>query len=119
MKQFAADQSELDLDPAVGEIYLQRHQCKTALFRLADQSTYLDFMQQQFSGPLGLVRPRSPLRIWTDMQIMKPDLAVIDPRETVLKRYFMTADRLDLGADQDDPGLVSLFDKIIVIGLAI
>ena len=115
----AAGQRQLHLDLALGEVQRQRHQCQVAVADLADQVVDLLAVQQQLAvAPRRVVGPAAVV-ILGDVQVAQPDLAVVDGGERVGQRRLAVAQALHLGADQRDPGLEGLEDRIVVPRFAI
>src|SRR6185295_2716162 len=59
------------------------------------------------------------MAVGVDVDVINPDLAVIDAREAVAQIDVPFADRLDFRSDQLDPGLVGLEDVVVVKSLAV
>src|SRR6185295_4396890 len=113
----AAREADLDLDPALNEMQIERRHRVAGALDLADQAIDLATMQQQLAGPrrVGLdVRRCSRQR--RHMRAEQNDLAALDDDVGFLQLCAPGADRLDLPALQREARLEFLLDEIVVIG---
>ena len=76
-------------------------------------------MQQQFARGLGLVILEIAVRILVNVRVVQKDLVVLHAREGVADLAFAGAQRLDLGAVQDDARLEGLEDVIVAPGFRV
>src|ERR1044072_8560647 len=112
----AAGQGQLHLRARVLEVDPGRDQGQAPLRGLADQALDLRPVQEQLARPLRLVVLAAGRLIRGGGELAQPDLAVVDDRVGVSHLRFPVAQRLDLGAAQDDPRLELLDQHEFVAG---
>src|SRR5215207_898242 len=111
----AARQRDLDLRARALEVEPRRHQRQSLLARLPDQPLDLALVHQQLARALGLVVLARGRRVRRDVDVVQPDLAVLNLRVAVLELRLSAAQRLDLGAGQHESGLPAL-EQVIAVG---
>src|SRR5215207_7478274 len=111
----AARQRDLDLRARALEVEPRRHQRQPLLARLADQPLDLALVHQQLARALGLVVLARGRRVGRYVDVVQPDLAVLELRVAVLELRLAAAQRLDLGAGQHEAGL-PLLEQVIAVG---
>ena len=110
---FALAHRQRDFDLAVLPVERERHEGVALDGRQAEQFADFGFVQQEFAGGLGLVVLQVAVGVFVDVGVVEADLAIFDAGEGVADLAFAGAQRLDLGAVQDDPGLEGLQDVIV------
>ncbi len=76
-------------------------------------------MDQQLTGPVGIVIGVATVTVRGDMGADQPQLSVVDPGIRLADRRLASPDRLDLRPRQGDAGLDRLVDEVVVEGAAI
>jgi hypothetical protein len=71
-------------------------------------------VKEKFPRPQRIVIQSVRLRIRADMSIDKEDLAPFDIAVTIPEAHLSLPQGLDLRPKQGDPGLVRLFDKVVM-----
>src|SRR4051812_28151899 len=115
----AASESDLHLRLAVLEVERQRHERQAALLRLPDELRDLGAVQQQLARATRLVVGPRALVVLRDVRVVQPHLAVADAGVGVDERGPPGAQRLDLGAGQDQAGLEQVLEVVVVPGLLV
>jgi hypothetical protein len=97
----AARQRDLHLGAhAAGEVDARRDEREALLARLADQPLDLRAVHEQLARALGLVVLPRGRAVGRDVDVVEPDLAVVDGGVAVLDLRLALAQRLDFGAGQ-------------------
>jgi ABC-type lipoprotein release transport system permease subunit len=114
VRAFAARYGDLDLGPPVLEVDAGRHERDALLGRRAGERLELAPVQQQLADAYGVeVSARELVR--RDVHPVQPCLAVlVDRGVRVLQVAAAVAQRLDLCAFEDDPGLVGVGQDVVV-----
>src|SRR4030042_3965961 len=107
-------ESEIYLHLSIDKVELDWNQRISSLFHFADETFDLLFVKEEFPRPQWIVVQSVCLGIRADMRIDKEDLAPFDITVTVPEVHFSLPQGFDLRPEQSDPGLVSLFDKVIM-----
>src|SRR4249919_3758857 len=110
---------QLDLDLPTREVQRERDEREPALGGLAGESVNLLPVQQQLTGPPRLMVGPGSMRVLRDVDPEQPDLPVGDLAEPVRQGRTASAQRLHLGAGEDEAGLHDILDVIIVPRLAV
>src|SRR5690606_34254504 len=117
---FASGQSDLHLGPSFRcEVDSQRDQRKPLLLHLTDEPANLAAMEEEFARARRLVVPPIAVRVRAHVHVVQEDLAVLDAGEAILEVEPSLADRLDLGAREDDARLKGLLNVVVVTGFPI
>src|SRR4051812_15476201 len=115
----ASCEGDLGLGPAVPEVQGEGHDRVTRLLGLGLQLVDLLAVQQQLAlAARGVIGPTA-LVILRDVSVVQPRLAPVDLDEAVGQRGAALAQRLDLGAHEDQPGLEGVDDRVVVPGLLV
>src|SRR5262249_23209224 len=101
----ASRQGDLDLRARTLEVEPRGNQGQPALLGLADQPLDLLAVHQQLARALRLVVVARGRPVRRDVDVVEPDLAVLDRRVAVLELRLAAAQGLDLGAREHDPRL--------------
>jgi hypothetical protein len=115
----AACQADLHLRPAVLEVQRQRHERDAGVAQPPGDLVDLAAVQEQLAGATGLVQRAGAVAavgVLGDVQAVEHQLAVVLLDERVDQRRVASAQGFHLIADQDDPGLVCLEDRVVVPG---
>src|SRR3954447_7024620 len=115
----ALGQSDLHLGPAVLEVQRQRDDRVALLAGLPLDLVDLGPVEQQFALAPGSVVGTGALGVLRDVDALEPCLAVVDLDEAVDQGRPAGAQRLHLGADEDQSGLVGVLDAVVVPRLAV
>ena len=116
---FAPRQADLYLDHGVLEIDREGDQGIALLGDLANHLPDLISVEKELADPERIPVEDVSLLIGADVHAIDEHLPLFLPDEGLLDGTPAHADRLDLRADQGDPGLVFFFYKIIVIRLLV
>jgi hypothetical protein len=84
------------------------------LFHFADEAFDFFFVKEKFPHPQWIVIQSVRLGIRADMSIDKEDLTPFDIAITIPQVDLSLPQGFDLGPEQGDPGLVGLFDKVVM-----
>src|SRR6478672_12119323 len=110
----ALGQRDLDLRPAVEEVQRQRHDRQALLVHATLDLVDLGAVEQQLAlAPGGVVGPGA-LGVLRDVYAVEPGLVALDVDEPVDERGTPHAQRLHLGADEDQAGLEGVLDVVVV-----
>jgi hypothetical protein len=101
----AARDRDLDLRARAAEVHARRDERQAALGDAAGEALELAAVGQQLARALRLVVLPRGRRVGRDVHVVEPQLAVAQGRVAVLELHRAFAQRLDLGALQDDPAL--------------
>src|SRR5512139_1885318 len=107
-------ESQIYLHLSIDKVELDWNQRIPPLFHLADETFDLLFVKEEFPRPQWIVVQSVRLGIRADMRIDQEDLALFDITVTVPEVHFSFPQGFDLRPEQSDPGLVSLFDEVIM-----
>src|SRR5207253_9739179 len=110
----AAAQAALELDAVDIEVETQRHQCEPVLHVVAVEVFDLSPVEQQPPPAIGFVVGPVALLVGADMDLEQPGLASLDANVAVAQLGATGAQRLDLGAEEFDPGLEGLEHLVFV-----
>jgi hypothetical protein len=111
----AAGETDLDLGSALaGEVQAKRDERQALRLRPAEQLVDLGAAEEQLANPLGLVVVAIGLFERRDMGADQPRLVAFDARVGIGQVDLAGADRLDLGAGQDEAGLERLLDRELI-----
>jgi hypothetical protein len=111
----APGEAQLDLGPAlVGEVEAERNQRQPLRPRPAEELVDLGPAEEELADALGLVVVAIALLERRDVGADQPCLVALDARVGVGQVDLAGADRLDLGAGQDEAGLDGLLDRELV-----
>ena len=115
----ASRQGDLHLGAAVLEVQRQRDEREPLLAHLRLDLVDLGAVQQQLAPAADLVVGPGPLGVRRDVHLVQEHLTVLDLGEAVDERRPAGAQRLDLGALEDDAGLVGVLDVVVVARLLV
>src|SRR4051794_28204130 len=101
----AAAERDLDLRAPVLEVDPRRHDRQAALGHTAEEPLDLAPVGEQLARPLGLVVVLRGRLVGRDVDVLEPQLALLHVDVAVLDLGAALAQRLDLGALQDDAAL--------------
>jgi hypothetical protein len=110
----ALGESEIYLDLSIDKVELDWNQRISPLVHLADEAFNLLFVKEEFPRPQRIVIQPVRLGIRADMSINKEDFAPLDITVTIPEAHFSLPQGFDLRPKQGNPGLVSLFDKVVM-----
>jgi hypothetical protein len=113
-----ADTDE-DLESVALPVHLQRDECAALDRRDAEELPDFLPVEQQPPHGLGFVVEPVGLLVGLDVEVIEPRLVLLDAREGVGEVALACAQRLHLGAAQDDPRLVRLEDLVVAVRLAV
>ena len=111
---FSLCESEIYLNPSIDKVELDRDQRIPPLLHFADEAFDLLFMKEEFPRPQWIVIQSVGLGIRADMSIDKKDLAPFDIAVAIPQIDLSLPQGFDLRPKQGDPGLVRLFDKVVM-----
>lgn len=112
-------ESEINLHPPIDKVELNRNQCISPLLHFADEAFDLLFVKEEFSCPQRIVIQSVGLGIRADMSIYQKDLASFDVAVTIPQVNSSLPQGFNLRSKQGDPGLVRLFDKVVMKCLSV
>jgi len=118
-KFFPLCESEIYLDLSIDKVELDWNQRISPLFHLADEAFDLLFVKEEFPRPQRIVIQSIRLGIRADMSIDKEDFAPLDITVTVPEAHLSFPQGFDLRPKQGNPGLISLFDKVVMECLSV
>src|SRR5690625_3076962 len=115
----AAGEGDEDLGTPPDEVQLQRDDRVTLLPALAGELVDLGPVEEELAlAAHRVVRPGA-LAVLGDVDALQPRLAAVDLHPPVDEGRTAHAQRLDLGAGEDDARLVGLVDVVVVPGLRV
>lgn len=91
----AAESYEDFSDPPLVEIHFQGHQGQAFFMGFAGELSQFALVYQQFAGPLGRVIPDGRLRVFRDVAIDEPQLAVADAAKCFGQRDLAVPEAFD------------------------
>jgi hypothetical protein len=112
-------ESEINLHPSIDKVELDRNQRIPSLFHFADEAFDLLFVKEEFSRPQWIVIQSVGLGIRADMSIYQKDLASFDVAVTIPQVDSSLPQGFNLRSKQGNPGLVRLFDKVVMKCLSV
>ena len=116
----AAGQADLHLGPPITDKVNPQGDERNPLFPgFADQPSYFTPVEQEFARPQGVRGHMGVEVIGRDMDIVKEDLAVLDPGVPVPDVGPAGAQGLDLAPGQDQARLQGFVDMVLVKGLLV
>ena len=107
-------ESEIHLNLSIDKVELDRNQRISPLLHFANEAFDLLFVKEEFPRPQWTVIQSVSLGIRADMSINKKDLAPFDIAVTIPQVDLSFPQGFDLRPKQGDPGLVRLFDKVVM-----
>jgi len=107
-------ESKIYLNPSIDKVELNRNQRIPPLLHFANEALDLLFVKEEFPRPQRIVIQSVSLGIRADMSIDKEDLAPFDITVTIPQVDLSLPQGFDLRPEQADPGLVRLFDKVVM-----
>jgi hypothetical protein len=107
-------ESEIYLDPSIDKVELDRNQRISPLLHFANEALDLLSVKEEFPRPQRIVIQSVCLGIRADMSIDKKDLAPFDIAVAIPQIDLSLPQGFDLRPKQGDPGLVRLFDKVVM-----
>src|SRR5436305_12153097 len=110
----AAGERELDLRPAVAEVELRRDKREAPLPDLAGERVDLLAAKEELPVAVGIVVLAVPLVVDRDVGADEPGLVPAHVPVRLLERGPALAERLHLGAGQDETGLDSIQEVVVV-----
>ena len=120
MLLLAFGQPEFDLGKApLGEIDAEWDEREPLLLRLAEELIDLLAVKEQFPSTERLVIHDVTVAVGADVAVVEKDLAVLHAGVTILEIYAPLTQGFDLRTLEHDARLELLFDKIVVVGLAV
>src|SRR4030067_3112621 len=118
IRGLAPGQADLDICLSVLEVYLRGHQGIALFPGLAQELHYLLFMEEEFSGPFGLVLLEAVgLAVRAYVRVKEEYLPVFYARVAVLQVGLAGPEGFDLCASEHDACFKGLFDEVVVKGL--
>lgn len=115
----ALGKRELAFQPAVFQVQPERNKSKPLFRRLSNQLSNLAAVQEELPRSQRIVVGRIPVRIGTDVTVEQPNLSAFDNAVGVLEVRSAVSGGFDLRPCQDNPGLESFYDFIVVKSLTI
>ena len=107
-------ESEIYFNLSIDKVELDWNQRISPLFHFANEAFDLLFVKEEFPRPQRIVIQSVGLRIRADMSIDKEDLAPFDIAVAIPQVDLSLPQGFDLRPKQGDPGLVRLFDKVVM-----
>ncbi len=107
-------ESKIYLNLPIDKVELDWNQCISPLIYFANEAFDLLFVKEEFPRPQWIVIQSVSLGIRADMSIDQEDLAPFDIAVTIPQVDLSLSQGFDLGPEQGDPGLVGLFDKVVM-----
>src|SRR5437867_3146828 len=105
---------EFHLDPPFPEIEPEGNQRETRQTPLAFQSANLLAVQQELPVPEGVMVAQVPVGVRGDVAVKEPDLSLAGESVAVLEVGAPLTKRLDLRSLENDTGLQSFLDEIMM-----
>src|SRR4030043_904271 len=112
-------ESEIYLHPPIDKVELDWNQRISPLFHFANEAFDLLFVKEKFPFPQWIVIQSVCLGIRADMNIDKEDLAPFDIAVAIPQVDLSLPQGFDLRPKQGNPGLVRLFDKVVMKCLSV
>jgi len=116
---FPLCEGEVHLHLSVDKVELDRNQRISPLFHFADQAFDLLFVKEEFPRPQRIVIQSVRLGISADMRVDEENFAPFDIAVTIPEVDLPLAQGFDLRPKQGNPGLISLFNKIVMERLSV
>lgn len=115
----AAGQTELELGVAALEVEPECDDGEAALGRAPQQPADLAAMQEELSRAARVEVVAAGGVVGADVHVVDPGLVALDGDVGVSKVHPVGANRLDLGAGEDDAGVEGLEDVVVVARTAV
>ena len=113
-------QAEFDLGKApFGEVDAERDEREPLLLCLAEELVDLLAVEEQFSSTERLVIHDVAMAVGADVAVVEKDLTVLHARIAILQVHAPVSQRFDFRTLEHDACLELIFNKVIVVGLAI
>ncbi len=107
-------ESKIYLNVSIDKVELDWNQRISPLLYFANEAFDLLFVKEEFPRPQWIMIQSVRLGIRADMSIDQKNFALFDITVTIPQVDLSLSQGFDLGPKEGDPGLVGLFDKVVM-----